>query len=124
MTYSEKYADFILSLDIDHLDLQIINKAKELMIDTIGVALAGSQQTTVHKIIEGLNQLTYTKGDCSIWGHLHTFTPDYAAMINGISSHILDFDDTHTAAILHGSSILTPLCLTYGFSQCNEGKKS
>lgn len=123
MTYSEKYADFILSLDIDHLDSQIINKAKELMIDTIGVALAGSQQTTVHKIIAGLNQLTYTKGDCSIWGHLHTFTPDYAAMINGISSHILDFDDTHTAAILHGSSILTPLCLTYGFSQCNEGKK-
>ncbi|MFD0966291.1 MmgE/PrpD family protein [Seminibacterium arietis] len=69
-----------------------------------------------------MQQLT-TKGIYSVWGKTISLSADYAAMVNGVSSHILDFDDTHTSAILHGSAILTPLCLTYGFSQCSDGKK-
>lgn len=42
---------------------------------------------------------------------------------NGIASHALDFDDTHTEAILHASAILTPLCLSYGFHISKDAKK-
>ena len=122
MTYSEKYADFILSFNIETLDSKVSTKAKDLMLDTIGVALAGSKQDTVGNIIRGMSQLPSAQGIYNVWGRAEQFSPDYAAMINGVSSHILDFDDTHTAAILHGSSILAPLCLTYGFSQCSDGK--
>lgn len=45
-------------------------------------------------------------------------------MLDGIASHALDFDDTHTEAILHASAILTPLCLSYGFHVSKDAKKS
>ncbi|MDY4279873.1 MAG: MmgE/PrpD family protein [[Pasteurella] mairii] len=123
MTYSEKYADFLLSLKLENIPESVINKAKELMIDTIGTALAGSQQETVKYFLDGISSLVLASGDYQVWGRTDKLSPEYAAMINGISSHILDFDDTHTEAILHGSAIFTPLCLTYGFSQCKDGKK-
>ncbi len=43
-------------------------------------------------------------------------------MLDGIASHALDFDDTHTEAILHASAILTPLCLSYGFHVSKDAK--
>lgn len=45
-------------------------------------------------------------------------------MLDGIASHALDFDDTHTEAILHASAILTPLCLSYGFHVSQDAKKN
>lgn len=123
MTYSEKYADFILSLKFEQLDSRVIDKAKSLMIDTVGTALAGSNHETVDNIINGIRGMSSHIEDYSAWGRKERLSLEYATMINGVSSHVLDFDDTHTEAILHGSSILTPLCLTYGFGKTHNGKK-
>jgi 2-methylcitrate dehydratase PrpD len=35
-------------------------------------------------------------------------------MANGMACHVLDFDDTHTAGIVHGSAILAPVVLCLG----------
>lgn len=50
--------NFILSLNIEQLDIRIITKAKELMIDTIGVALAGGKQHTIDNIIDAIKDIS------------------------------------------------------------------
>lgn len=123
MLYSEIIANFIFSLEYDEIPLEVKNRAKDLMLDTLGVALAGSKEECVKNAITAFKKIPSTRGEAKVWGSEERFASDYASMINGISSHALDFDDTHTEAILHASAMLSPLCLSYGFSICNDGKK-
>lgn len=44
-------------------------------------------------------------------GELLYVFPAYAALANGIAAHVLDFDDTHTDSITHGSAVLVPLVI-------------
>ncbi|WP_033917133.1 MmgE/PrpD family protein [Campylobacter sputorum] len=112
--YAEILAQFISSLKYDDIPKDVIKKAKELMLDTIGVSIAGRKEQSVIDAIKTIKNLPNSKGEAKIWSSDLKFSPNFAAMINGISAHALDFDDTHTQAIFHGSSILTPICLTYG----------
>lgn len=111
--YSVKIAKFISSIEYESIPKEVILRAKELILDTIGVAIAGSSEKSVINAIRSISCLTNSKGKAKVWGCSKKFAPNYSAMINAISSHALDFDDTHTEAIVHASSILTPLCLTY-----------
>ena len=121
MFYSEKLADFIVNSK--QIPLESSKRAKELMIDALGVALAGRNEACVNNAINALKSLPNSGGNCKIWGKEERLSSINAAMINGIAAHALDFDDTHTEAILHGSAILAPLCLSYGFSVCDDGEK-
>lgn len=120
MLYSEKLADFIVNTSYEDIPADVKTRAKELMLDTIGVALAGCKNDAILKAIKAFKS---ENGNTSIWGSDFKATPLDAAMINAMSSHVLDFDDTLTEAILHASAILTPLCLSYGFSKTSDGKK-
>lgn len=114
--YSIKIAKFITSVCFDDFPKEVVSRAKELLLDTIGVGIAGSDEDSVKNAVKAIASLPNSQGKVKIWGHDKKFLPNYAAMINAISSHALDFDDTHTEAIVHASAILTPLCLTYASS--------
>lgn len=120
MLYSEILADFIVGLKFEDIPSSVVQRAKELMLDSLGTALAASNEECVNNALKVFN----TKGDTQIWGKEEKIDAISAAMLNGIAAHALDFDDTHTEAILHASAILTPLCLSYGFSVSKDAKKS
>lgn len=111
--HSIEIAKFISNISYENIPKNVFARAKELMLDTLGVAIAGSNEECVRNAIKTMDCLPNSKGEAKIWGHNKKVAPNYAAMINAISSHALDFDDTHTEAIVHASAILTPLCLTY-----------
>ncbi|WP_348518755.1 MmgE/PrpD family protein [Campylobacter sp. CCS1377] len=119
MLYSEILADFIVGLKFEDIPSSVVQRAKELMLDSLGTALAASNEECVNNALKVFN----TKGDTQIWGKEEKIDAISAAMLNGIAAHALDFDDTHTEAILHASAILTPLCLSYGFSVSKDAKK-
>lgn len=111
--YSVKIAEFISHLEYRKIPRETISRAKELMLDCVGVGIAGNDENSVKNAIKAIKNLPASSGEAKVWGQNKKFAPNYAAMINAISSHALDFDDTHTEAIVHASAILTPLCLTY-----------
>ncbi|TKX32220.1 MmgE/PrpD family protein [Campylobacter aviculae] len=119
MFYSEKLAEFIMKLHFDDIPQNVICRAKELMLDSLGTALAAHKEECV---LNALNALK-TEGNTTVWGQDQKIDAINATMLNTIASHALDFDDTHTEAILHASAFLTPLCLSYGFSVCKDAKQ-
>lgn len=123
MLYSEILADFLVNLDEKEIPSEVKQRAKELMLDSIGTALAACKEESVLKSIQTFKALPSTKQKAKIWGTNILINADYAAMCNGIAAHALDYDDTHTEAILHASAILTPLCLSYGFHLCKDANK-
>ena len=122
MFYSEKLADFITNLKFETLPFSVVQRAKELMLDSFGTGLAASKEECVLNAFKAFDALSLAK-NTPIWVSDIKLDPIYATMLNGIAAHALDFDDTHTEAILHASAILTPLCLSYGFHATKDAKK-
>ncbi|RKO64187.1 2-methylcitrate dehydratase [Campylobacter sp. P255] len=122
MYISEKLADFIVKLDYEMIPNEVKQRAKELMLDALGTALAAKNESCVLNVTKAFESLSLNPSE-KIWCEDKKLDVIYAAMVNAIAAHALDFDDTHTEAILHASAILAPLCLTYGFSVSKDGKK-
>ncbi|EAI3912532.1 MmgE/PrpD family protein [Campylobacter lari] len=122
MYLSEKLAEFIVNLDYEAIPSEVKQRAKELMLDALGTALAAKNEACVLNATKAFEALSVNPSE-KIWSGDKKLDVIYAAMLNAIAAHALDFDDTHTEAILHASAILTPLCLTYGFSVSKDGKK-
>ncbi|EAK0847196.1 MmgE/PrpD family protein [Campylobacter lari] len=122
MYLSEKLAEFIVNLDYEAIPSEVKQRAKELMLDALGTAIAAKNEACVLNATKAFEALSINPSE-KIWSEDKKLDVIYAAMVNAIAAHALDFDDTHTEAILHASAILTPLCLTYGFSVSKDGKK-
>lgn len=79
------------------------------MLDALGVGLAAStldQGETWRKFSDGLSQ-----GPALLLTRAGGTSPSDAALVNGGLIHSLEFDDTHTASIVHGSAVLLPAAL-------------
>lgn len=106
MTPSQSLAAFAARLKFDHLESAVVDTARRHILDTIGVGLRGAREGMARKARAGVVALPGAPGSVPVWGANVGLAAPYAALANGVASHALDFDDTHTAAIVHGSAIL------------------
>ncbi|WP_368882904.1 MmgE/PrpD family protein [Proteus mirabilis] len=114
MTLSQHVANFITTTTFSQLPTQVIARAKLHLLDTLGVALAGSTQPSTIQGRHGITLLPDSQGEIPIWGSMQTASATAATLANGIAAHALDFDDTHTDSITHGSAVLTPIAFALG----------
>ena len=75
-------------------------EAVRSVINWIGVTIGGSREEAVRRAIEALSPYS-GPGRSSVFGRSEKLDPLNAALVNGISSHVLDYDDTHLATIIH-----------------------
>ena len=106
-TIAERLAGKILELRWDDLPDEAIHWAKIGILDTIGVTLAGAGESCTRIALKtpGVGEAT---GPSLIYGYgLRTSVLD-AALVNGIASHALDFDDVNNHIGGHPSVPLVP----------------
>ena len=67
-------------------------EALRSIVNWLGVAIGGSNQDAVNIALATLT--SFSSGGVAIFGRAETLNAPWAGLINGISSHVLDFDDT------------------------------
>jgi 2-methylcitrate dehydratase PrpD len=77
------------------------------MVDTLGVMIAGGEHASVQRLSSGWPNDT---GTCAAIGR-NPASAEVAALVNGMSAHAWDFDDTSYTGIMHGSAIVLPVVL-------------
>jgi 2-methylcitrate dehydratase PrpD len=84
-------------------------RAATAVMDTVGVALAGSVEPAAQIVQRTLGPVdSGTQGPCSVWGSpLRASAPD-AALANGTAAHALDYDDMCFVSLAHPSAPLVP----------------
>jgi 2-methylcitrate dehydratase PrpD len=75
-------------------------EATRSIVNWIGVTIGGSGEDAVRVAIEALSPYA-GPGKSSLFGRSEKSDPLNAALLSGISSHVLDYDDTHLATIIH-----------------------
>ena len=80
------------------------------LIDAVGVGLAAAG-SPVGAPYRGLATDLAQGGAATVFGFSSGASPADAALINGGLIHSLEFDDTHTGSIIHGSSVIAAAAL-------------
>jgi len=83
------------------------------LLDAIGVGLA-SAGSPVGAAYGGFAKELAKGGPATMLGHASGATAADAALVNGGLIHSLEFDDTHTASIAHGSAVIAAAALAVG----------
>jgi 2-methylcitrate dehydratase PrpD len=76
----------------------VIELGKKSVLDGLGLALAGSRADSAAISRQYVEQAGVCDGKATIIGSTNRTSPRYAALVNGISIHADDFDDTQLAA--------------------------
>jgi 2-methylcitrate dehydratase PrpD len=107
---SETLAGFAHDLAPAAIPGEVQERAKHLILDATGIALASGRYDFAHKAATAISGLGGT-GEVPVIGLPLRLPPRDAALLNGILVHGLDFDDTHTGGIIHATASIWPTVL-------------
>ena len=119
---TERLAEFVADQSLDDIPDEVYDAARDAVIDTLGVAFAGSGEP-VADIAASWVAETGAPSRATIWGRGLGGSAADAAFANGISAHALDFDDSHPGGRGHISACLVPTVLTMGEVLGSSGRE-
>jgi 2-methylcitrate dehydratase PrpD len=98
------FAEHVSGTRFEDLPEAAVRAARIFILDTIGVALAGTNGPHVLELIEA-SAATMGDGPARCWGHRRRLSVPGAAMINGYQIHNSEFDCVHEAAVVHPMTV-------------------
>ncbi len=119
-TIAQRLADFTSSLTLEDIPQEVTEAAKLHVLDLIGCGVAGHAMGAAAGAREAMLEGGLT-GPSTAIGSPHGQSSFDAAFSNGVTCHALDFDDTHTGAIAHVSTVVVPAALAIGEEQGSSG---
>lgn len=119
-TSAELLIDRVLSLP-DQLPQEVETNARLHFLDALGVGLAAARVGPVRHLASA-GATGKPTGPCSVLGSTGRYSASEAALINGTLIHSIEFDDTHTGSVMHGSSVLVPAVLAAAQESGADGK--
>ena len=105
----------------DDLPADVRKQGVRTLLNWVGVAIGGSRHETVEIAVSALSPFSGPP-QASLLGRHERFDIMNAAFINGVSSHIFDFDDTHLKTIIHPAGPVVSAILALSEMQQVSGK--
>jgi 2-methylcitrate dehydratase PrpD len=111
------------TLNSDQLGDKVVDRTKYLLLDYLGVAIAGSLSDSslpVHRMLYRSASL----GPCTIVGTATKTSPEFAALANATAAHSLELDDTHQAGSIHPGVVVfsTAIALSEAHPEIDAGQ--
>lgn len=120
-TISQAYAAFAADLRFEDIPAPVVERAKLHILDAVGTALAATRFDFAAKTLDGLRALS-EGGDYPVIGMPARLPLRDAALMNGVLVHGLDFDDTHTGGVIHGTASALPAALAQAQRSAASGR--
>lgn len=104
---SRELARYVVEARFEDIPMPVIDEAKRSLLNWVGCALGGAHHETMDRAIEALVEFSGPPV-AHVLGRGERFDVLHAALLNGMSSHVLDFDDTHLETIIHPTGPVAP----------------
>lgn len=115
-------ARFIVSVRLGDIPEPVRKEAARTLLNWLGCAIGGSRQAAVENAVAALKPFAASE-QAAIVGRKERFDALNASLINGLSSHVLDFDDTHLRTIIHPAGPVAPALLALSEHQAVSGEE-
>ena len=103
------FARFLATSRYADIPEPVRHEAKRAILNCLGCALGACRHETVDNAMAAVGPFS-GPGQATVWGRSERLDIMHAALVNGVSSHVLDFDDTHAKAV-HPSAPVLPAAL-------------
>ena len=97
---TRKLASYVVAARYEDLPAAVRKEAQRTLLNWAGCAIGGSRHETVDIAISALAPFS-GPGQATVLGRKEKLDVLHASLMNGISSHIFDYDDTHLRTIIH-----------------------
>jgi 2-methylcitrate dehydratase PrpD len=114
-------ARYLVTATYDDLPANVRKEGVRTLLNWTGVAIGGSHHETVDIAVAALAPFS-GPAQASLFGRRERFDIMNAAFINGVSSHIFDYDDTHLKTIIHPAGPVASAILAFAEMQPISGK--
>jgi 2-methylcitrate dehydratase PrpD len=101
MVVAARYAD---------LPEAVRHESKRTLLNCVGCAIGGSRDQTVTNAMAAVAPFVGA-AQATLLGRPERFDALNAALVNGIASHVFDFDDTHAETTIHPAAPVVPALL-------------
>jgi 2-methylcitrate dehydratase PrpD len=113
-------AEYLGGAKLDDLPADVRHQAKRTFLNFIGCAVGGARDDSVNAAAGALAQFS-GPAVASVLGRGERYDPLLAALLNGISSAVYSFDDTHAQAVVHAGGPVASALLAYAETQPVSG---
>ncbi len=110
---TEMLAKFVVNHPSKGWSDAVDNEAQRTFANWLGCAIGPSEHETLHAALAAVNELAPAP-QASLLGRKEKVDMANAALLNGISSHTFDFDDTHLKTIIHPAGPVASAILALG----------
>jgi 2-methylcitrate dehydratase PrpD len=117
---TDQIARFALEADVAAGPAALREAALSALIDTVGVAIAGRNDSGFRALLDGTAE-EIRPGPATIWATGARTSPAYAALVNGTAAHALDYDDVSDPMYGHPSVALYPALVAVAQSEGCSG---
>jgi 2-methylcitrate dehydratase PrpD len=114
-------AKYIAQAQPDDIPAPVRKEAARTLLNWVGCVIGGSRNDAVAIAISALSPF-FGAPQASLLGRKEKADVLHASLINGISSHVLDFDDTHLRTIIHPAGPVVSAILALAEYQPVSGK--
>lgn len=117
--------EFAHDLEWNAVPADVRQRAKLLILDALGIAMAAHRYPFAAAIGAGLADLAAldgVEGKFNVIGSTARLPLRDAIVANGALVHGLDFDDTHMASVVHATAISLPVALSVGQAVDADGR--
>jgi len=91
MTAAHTLAEFAVNLKYEDIPPEVLERAKDCIIDTVGACTFGAQMPWTQIVIEHAKRNS-APGECSVFGTLVKVRAPFACLANGASAHAFELD--------------------------------
>jgi len=115
-------ADWIVAVSDVDIPLEVRREGLRTFVNWSGCAVGGARHETVDNALKATLPFS-GQATSSVLGRSERLDALHAAFINGISSHVLDFDDTHLKTIIHPAGPVASALLAFAEMRPLSGKE-
>jgi 2-methylcitrate dehydratase PrpD len=121
MPETQALASYIVTSRIESIPDDVRHEARRAIVNFMGCALGGSVDTAVNRALQALGPYA-GKPTANILGRGEKTDPLHASLMNGISSHVYDFDDTTPKNYIHPTSPVASALFAYASANAVSGR--
>ena len=118
---TRQLADYVAHVAQDDIPASVVEAAKLLVLDLLGNALAGAGVESSRVVRETVLELA-AGGEASIVATDRRVPAPFAALLNGLYAHTLDFDDTFGAGSIHPGAVVIPAVIALAEERRSSGR--
>ena len=107
---SAALARFVTDSHWREVPAHVRHETERATLNWLGCALGGCHDETVNRLYEALRDFAGPP-QATLLGRAEKSDALTAALINAVSSNVLDFDDSHLATVIHPTAVVAPALL-------------